>query len=228
MSGDDERAPQRTAPGGGMRIGRVLGVPIVVQPLWFVIVIVIAFTFGPEVQRRAPSLGDTAAYVVALLFAGLLYASVLVHEIGHVVVAKSLGMEVRRIVLQPLGGVSEVVEEGPGKPSREYLVAGVGPMTSLVLGLAGLAVAEAFRHGTVPWVVAQEIAIANLFVAAFNMLPGLPLDGGRVLRAFLWQVTKDKSRGTLAAGWVGRGLAVAIVLVAVVKPRGWGSTTAGA
>src|SRR4051794_38605380 len=137
----DEGSSRRrgpTSPGAGIQLGRVLGVPIVVQPLWFLIVIFIAFTFGPEVQRRAPTLGDTAAYAVALLFAGLLYASVLVHELGHVVVAKSLGMEVRRIVLQPLGGVSEVVEERPGKPSREYLVAVVGPMTSLVLGVAGL------------------------------------------------------------------------------------------
>src|SRR3954454_12127960 len=155
MSGDGSSQGRRpVVAGSGLQIGRVLGVPIVVQPLWFVIVIVIAFTFGPEVQRRAPALGDTAAYVVALLFAVLLYASVLIHEIGHVVVAKSLGMEVRRIVLQPLGGVSEVVEERPGKPSRESLVAVVGPMTSLVLGLAGLVIAQAFRHGTVPWVLA--------------------------------------------------------------------------
>jgi CBS domain-containing protein len=76
--------------------------------------------------------------------------------------------------------------------------------------------------------LAEEFAVANLVVGAFNALPGLPLDGGRVLRAALWQVTHDKARGTLAAGWVGRGLAVALVVVAVAKPGGWGESTFGA
>ena len=211
-----------------MQVGRVLGVPVVIQPFWFLIVVFIAVTFGPEVERQVPSLSHVAAYVVALVFALLLYASVLVHEMGHVAVAKSLGMEVRRIVLQPLGGVSEVVEERPGKPSREYLVAAIGPLTSLLLGGAGLALASVMHNGSVPWVIVKEFAIANLFVAAFNALPGLPLDGGRVLRALLWSITKDKTRGTLAAGWVGRALAVGLVIVAVARPAGWGESTVGA
>jgi Zn-dependent protease/CBS domain-containing protein len=202
-------------------------VPIIIQPLWFVFVIFIAITYAPEVQRRVPTLGDTASYAVSLGFVLLLYGSVLVHEISHVAVAKALGMQVRRVVLQMLGGVSEVVEEQPGKASREYMVAAVGPLTSLLLGGLGLALAEAFQHDTVPWVLAEEFAFANLFVAAFNALPGLPLDGGRVLRALLWQITRDKARGTLAAAWVGRGLAVAVVLVAVAKPSGWGNSTVG-
>jgi Zn-dependent protease/CBS domain-containing protein len=211
-----------------VQVGRILGVPIVIQPLWFVIVIVIAVSFGPEVQRQVPSLSSTGAYAVSLVFVLLLYGSVLVHEISHVAVAKAFGMEVRRIVLQMLGGVSEVVEEHPGKPGREGLVAAVGPITSFILGLVGLAVERNLDQGTVAWAIAYEFWIANLFVAAFNALPGLPLDGGRVLRSLLWHITHDKARGTLAAGWVGRGLAVAVVVVAVAKPHGWGDTTVGA
>jgi Zn-dependent protease/CBS domain-containing protein len=199
-----------------------------VQPIWFVVVIIIAVSFGPEVRRQVPSLTDSASYAVSLAFVLLLYASVLVHEISHVAVAKALGMQVRRIVLQLLGGVSEVVEEQPGKASREYLVAAVGPLTSLLLGGAGLAVVPAFDEGTVPRLLAQGFAFSNLFVAAFNALPGLPLDGGRVLRALLWQVTRDKTRGTLAAAWVGRALALGLVVVAIAKPRGFGETTIGA
>ena len=222
--------PQRPAPAmrSGIQVGRVLGVPIVVQPLWFLIVVVIAVSFGPTVENQVPSLSHTGAYVVSLVFVLLLYGSVLLHEISHVAVAKALGMQVRRIVLQLLGGVSEVVEEHPGKPAREGLVAAVGPMTSFILGSIGYAVAHELHHGTVAWVIVYEFAIANLFVAAFNALPGLPLDGGRVLRAVLWRLTADKARGTLAAGWIGRGLAVAIVVIAVVKPHGWGDTTLGA
>jgi len=227
---DQASPPERPTPAGrnGIQVGRVLGVPIVVQPLWFVIVVVIAASFGPEIQHQVPSLSHAGAYAVSLVFVLLLYGSVLVHEISHVAVAKALGMQVRRIVLQLLGGVSEVVEEHPGAPAREGLVAVVGPMTSFILGSIGWAVAHELTHGTVAWVIVYEFAIANLFVAAFNALPGLPLDGGRVLRALLWRVTADKARGTLAAGWIGRGLAVAIVVVAVVKPHGWGDTTLGA
>jgi Zn-dependent protease/CBS domain-containing protein len=225
--GSPRRRPTPAA-GAGVQVGRVLGVPIVIQPLWFLIVVLIAISFGPEVERQVPSLSHAGAYVVSSVFVLLLYGSVLVHEISHTVVAKALGMEVRRIVLQMLGGVSEVVEEHPGKPGREGLVAAVGPLTSFILGLVGLAVERSLAHGTVAWVIAYEFAIANLFVAAFNALPGLPLDGGRVLRSLLWHVTHDKARGTLAAGWAGRGLAVAIVVVAVVKPHGLGDTTLGA
>lgn len=211
----------------GLRVGSVLGVPIIVQPVWFLLVILIAVAFGPEVERQMPSLSHTAAYLVSLLFVLLLYGSVLIHEISHVAVAKALGMRVRRIVLQLFGGVSEVEEENPGKPSREYLVAAVGPLTSLLLGGVALAIATPLKHGTVAWGITWELAVANLSVAAFNALPGLPLDGGRVLRALLWQLTRDKGKGTLAAGWLGRALAVGVVLVAIAKPKGWGQSTFG-
>jgi Zn-dependent protease/CBS domain-containing protein len=225
---DGERRPPRTVVGGdGVRVGRLLGVPIVIQPVWFLIVCVFSIGFKPTVQDRVPTLADGPSYLVALAFVLLLYGSVLIHEISHLVVAKSLGMQVRRVVLQLFGGVTEVVEEQPGKASREYLVAAVGPLTSLLLGGLGLAVVPLFDDGTVPWLLAQEFAIANLVVGAFNALPGLPLDGGRVLRALLWQVTHDKVRGTVAAGWVGRALAALLVLFALVNPGGWGGSTLG-
>ncbi|MDQ1697147.1 MAG: hypothetical protein QOJ03_2500 [Frankiaceae bacterium] len=228
MSDGGGEQPQRPAAGAGLQVGRILGVPIVVQPIWFLVVLVIAVSYAPEVRRRVPSIGDGTSYAVSLLFVLLLYGSVLVHEISHVAVAKALGMQVRRVVLQLFGGVSEVVEEQPGKASREYLVAAVGPLTSLLLGGVGLAVEPLFAHGSVARLLAEGFAFANLFVAAFNSLPGLPLDGGRVLRALLWQVTHDKVRGTLVAGWVGRGLAAGLVAVAIVKPAGWGDSTFGA
>jgi Zn-dependent protease len=155
MSDQGSPQPRPTpAAGAGIHVGRVLGVPIVIQPLWFLIVVVIAASFGPEVERQVPSLSHAGAYAVSLVFVLLLYGSVLVHEISHVAVAKALGMQVRRIVLQMLGGVSEVVEEQPGKPSREGLVAAVGPLTSLVLGAIGWVVAHTLTQGTVPWVIA--------------------------------------------------------------------------
>jgi Zn-dependent protease/CBS domain-containing protein len=228
MSDGDRRPPPSVVGGAGLTVGRVLGVPVVIQPVWFLIVCLFSFGFKPTVQDRVPSLADGASYLVALTFVLLLYGSVLIHEFSHLAVAKALGMEVRRVVLQLFGGVTEVVEEHPGKASREYLVAAVGPLTSLLLGGVGLALIPLFDPGTVQRLLAEEFAVANLVVGAFNALPGLPLDGGRVLRAALWQLTHDKARGTLAAGWVGRGLAVALVLVAIAKPGGWGESTFGA
>src|SRR3954467_1707716 len=156
-------APRRPT-GPGLQLGRVFGVPIVVQPIWFVVIVVFSLGFAPEMQRQVPSLSDNASYGVALAFVLLLYGSVLVHEISHVAVARALGMEVKRIVLQMLGGVSEVVEEHPGKPGREGLRAGVGPITSFILGLIGLVFERNLTHGTVAWVIAYEFAVANLFV----------------------------------------------------------------
>jgi Zn-dependent protease len=217
----------RRQPGSGIQLGRAFGVPIIVQPIWFVIVVVIAVSFRAEVQRQVPTLGEAGAYLVSLAFVLLLYGSVLVHEISHVAVARALGMKVRRIVLQLLGGVSEVEEEHPGTAAREYLVAAVGPLTSLLLGGVGLVIVPAFEDNTVPWLLAQEFMLANLLVGGFNALPGLPLDGGRVLRAVLWHVTHDKMRGTVAAAWVGRALAVGVLLVAAVSPGGFGESFIG-
>jgi Zn-dependent protease/CBS domain-containing protein len=187
-------------------------VPVVIQPLWFVIVLLFTISFGPTVQDAVPTLSANASYAIALLFVLLLYASVLVHEIGHVVVAKLLGMQVNRVVLQFLGGASEVVEENPGRPEREFLVAAVGPLTSVLLGGIGFAIAPHFADHSVGRLLAQGFGWVNAVVAAFNLLPGLPLDGGRVLRSIIWRLTHDKLRATVAAGWVGRAVAVGVAL----------------
>lgn len=221
--GEEEQRGQRAPLAAAVPLGRVLGVPLVVQPIWFVIVVTFTLLFEPTVHDRAPGLGRPASYGVALLFVLLLYGSVLVHEISHVAVAKALGMQVRRIVLQLFGGVSEVVEEQPGSPGREYLVAAAGPLTSFMLGGIGLALRAVTEEGSVARLLTDEFAFANLVVAGFNLLPGLPLDGGRVLRSLLWRITRDKTRATLAAGWVGRGLALALLFYAMVGPRGFGS-----
>lgn len=210
-----------------MPAGRVLGVPVIVQPLWFVIVVIFTVTFAPTVRDNVPTLSRNGSYGIALLFVLLLYGSVLVHEIGHVVVAKSLGMQVNRVVLQFLGGASEIVEETPGKPWREFLVAAVGPATSVVLGFAGFMVAPHFAPHTVGHLLADGFGWVNTVVAAFNMLPGMPLDGGRVLRSLIWRLTHDKMRATIVAGWVGRGVAVVVAVYGLASQRAAGNGYGG-
>jgi len=214
--------PGRPRPGGdGIRVGRVFGVPVHVAPSWFLIAALITVFFAPTVEARVPGIGS-ARYLVSLLFAVLLYLSVFVHELSHTVVAKALGLPVRRITLQLLGGVSEIERE-PESPGKEYLIAIAGPLLSLLLSGIGFALVGQFDDGTVARVLAGELALSNGLVAVFNLLPGLPLDGGRVLRAVVWAVSGRPHAGTVVAAWVGRGVAMVLLAVPLVLGLGRGS-----
>lgn len=146
---------------------------------------------------------------MALFFAIAFYASVLVHELAHTVAALRYKLPVRRIQLQFFGGVSEIEKETE-TPGREFVLAFVGPLLSLVLGGVFYIPLQFVEAGTVPGVLLAGLMISNLIVAAFNLLPGLPLDGGRMLRAVVWKITGKPMSGTVAAAWVGRGLAIAV------------------
>jgi len=206
-------APGPSAPRriwAGLSVGRVFGVPIVIQPLWFVVVVLFTLGSGPTIGDYVHGLSTNESYAVALAFVLLLYGAVFLHELGHVFVARALGMEVRRVVLQFLGGASEIVEESPGHPARDFMVAMAGPLCSVFLAGIGAAVAPAFDTHTVPWLFAEGFAWVNALVAAFNLLPGFPLDGGRVLLSVVWKVTDDKNRAQFVSGWVGRVLAMGL------------------
>lgn len=202
--------PQRKEPGGGILMGRPFGVPVYVAPSWFLVAALITWVFGGQLDRVLPELGATR-YLVSLFFAVAFYASVLVHELAHTVAALRFKLPVRRIQLQFFGGVSEIEKESE-TPGREFVLAFVGPLLSLVLsGLFYLALLTV-EPGTVPAVLLAGLMISNLIVAAFNLLPGLPLDGGRMLRAVVWKITGRPMTGTVAAAWVGRALAVSVLI----------------
>lgn len=205
------KPPERTRePGGGLLMGRFFGVPIYVAPSWFLVAALITWVFGGQLDRVLPELGG-ARYLVSLFFAVAFYASVLVHELAHTVVALRQKLPVRRIQLQFFGGVSEIEKESE-TPGREFLLAFVGPLLSLVLGGAFYLALDLVEPGTVPGVLIAGLTISNLLVAVFNLLPGLPLDGGRMLRAVVWKLTGKPMSGTVAAAWVGRALAVAVLI----------------
>ena len=199
-------APE-AAPPSGIRIGRVLGVPVLVSPSWLLFAAFVVLSYGPALTDR---FGATRAYVGAVSFAVLLLLSVLLHEIGHCVVARAFGLPVRSITVTFLAGFTEI-SEPPQTPGREYAVAVIGPMVSLLLAGIGLATVQLFEPDSLPFLLAAIVAISNGLVAGFNLLPGLPLDGGRVLRAAVWKVTGDPDRSTRAAAWSGRVVAVLVV-----------------
>jgi Zn-dependent protease/CBS domain-containing protein len=207
-SGQDEQPDKQRRGQQGWVVARPFGIPVYVSPYWFIIAGVFIIIYANDLSSTLS--GDTR-YVVAAAFVVLLYLSVLVHELAHSVVARGYGLPVRRILLYPLGGVSEIEREAP-TPGREFAVAGAGPALSLVLGFIGWGLAQLVPDG-VTGLVIRELMFANFIVGLFNLLPGLPLDGGRMLRAVIWKFTKKPTTATYAAAWVGRGLAIALLVI---------------
>jgi Zn-dependent protease len=128
------------------------------------------------------------------------------------VVARGFGLPVRRILLYPLGGFSEI-EQDPPTPGKELLVSAAGPLISLVLAAVGYALLAIAHPVGLPGLLIKQLVWANLLVGIFNLLPGLPLDGGRMLRAVVWKITGKPGSATVAAAWAGRVLAIAVLIV---------------
>jgi Zn-dependent protease len=201
-------APQQRDPQPGIVIARPFGIPVYISPYWFLIAGVFILLYSNSLQQVVHG---SMRYLVAAVFVVLLYASVLVHELSHCVVARAFDLPVRRVLLYPLGGFSEIEKEAP-TPAREFLVAAAGPAISLVLAAAGYGLSTLVPHGT-GHVLVTQLMWANLLVGLFNLLPGLPLDGGRMLRAGIWKVTRRPGAATIGAAWTGRVIAVALVIV---------------
>ncbi|GAA3721411.1 hypothetical protein GCM10022205_00780 [Spinactinospora alkalitolerans] len=202
-------------------MGRPFGIPVHVSPSWLIIAAIITVLYQPMVEG-ALALGPLS-YLVAFVFAVLLYASVLVHELAHSVVARMYGLPVRRITLYMLGGVSEIERE-PQTPGREFWVAFSGPLLSLVLAALGFVGYLFVEPATIVGVLVWQLWVANLLVGVFNLLPGLPLDGGRLLRAAVWGITRRPTAGTVVAAWVGRVLAAFVIALPFL--HSWNQGTA--
>jgi len=219
-----EPKPQRPVPAEpspGIRIARPFGIPVFISPYWFLIAGLFVFLYA----RELGSVSDSLRYPVAAAFVVLLYASVLVHELSHSLVARAFGLPVRKILLYPLGGFSEIEREPP-TPGREFLVSAAGPAMSLALAGAGFALFKAvdgsggfvmsrglYGSGGAIGILLDQLIVVNLLVGIFNLLPGLPLDGGRILRAGVWKLTGRPGQATVAAAWAGRVLAACVLLV---------------
>jgi Zn-dependent protease len=197
-----------------LRVGRFFGVPIYFAPSWLLIAAIITALYGSIVRDLVDDISSPASYLAAFGFAVALAICVLAHELGHTAVSLALGQPVNRVVIFFLGGISEI--SGTIERARdELLIALAGPAVSALLaGLAGAALVFT-PHGSLAWALLLLLCWSNLIVAAFNLLPGLPLDGGRVVRSVTWAVSHSPGTGTRVAGWAGRVIAVLIVLGSV-------------
>lgn len=211
--------PPRRDPRLGLVVARPFGIPVYISPYWLLFAVVLVVMYANSAEANLAS--TQSRYIVAAAFVVLLYVSVLVHELAHCVVARGFGLPVRRVLLYPLGGYSEIEQE-PGSPGREALISAAGPLISLAIAGAGYLIAKSIPHGLTHQLVAQ-LFFANLVVGIFNLLPGLPLDGGRIFRAGVWKITGRQVTATMAAAWAGRVLALVLVSFAVLGQRNSGS-----
>ncbi|MGV0110962.1 site-2 protease family protein [Arthrobacter sp. CP30] len=208
--------PVRAEPSPGLSLGRIAGIPVVLAWSWFVITVFIVLVFGPRVTNAFPGIG-AGAYAVALGYALLLAASVLIHELSHALTARAFGWPTTRIVLNLWGGHTQFASFN-ASPGRSLLVALAGPAANFVLAGIGWGILQVMTPGSVTYLLATILVWANLLVAVFNVLPGLPLDGGRLVESAVWRATGSQEKGTVAAGWAGRVLVILLLAVVIGLP----------
>ena len=188
-------------------IGRYAGIPVLVDASWFVMLGVISWTLATGYfPSEAQGLRPQQYWLLGIVAAVLLFVCVLLHELGHALLAKLSGLGVDRIVLFIFGGVAQIAQEAR-RPVTELAIALAGPLVSVAIGFACRYVALMWHPQTLPdilgWLLLRYLFYVNIGLVLFNLLPGLPLDGGRVVGALLWAMTGDVVKATRIAGWLG-------------------------
>lgn len=187
---------------GTIRVGNLFGIPFYVAPSWFLILGLVTLSYGSELAAQFPQSGSLP-YILGLATALLLFASVLAHELGHSFVAIRQGIEVKSITLFLFGGLASLEKESK-TPAEAFWVAIAGPLVSLLLfGLVTAISLGTAASGPLAAILGV-LAYVNLSLALFNLIPGLPLDGGNILKALIWKVTGNPYKGVVFASRVGQ------------------------
>lgn len=202
----------------GFRLGKFFGIPVHVDGSWLIIFVWVTWSLaGQYYPQLYADWSVSVRWLIAILTSLLFFSSVLAHELGHSLVARAQGTPVRGITLFIFGGVAEITSE-PSSAKKEFLMALIGPGISLVL--AGVfAVFYLLVRGISEPMGALSLFLAgiNLSVGVFNLVPGFPLDGGRVLRSILWGIRKDLNWATRWASRVGQGIAYLLILIGILR-----------
>jgi len=209
---------------GGIRIARIFGITIRVDWSWLIILGLVTWNLSQVFGQSRADWGPTLTWGLSIIAALLFFGSVLIHELAHSLVAKSRGIPVEDITLFIFGGVSEIEDE-PDTPLGEFLMAILGPVTSLVVGFILLFLAGVAGDPTAPMrdpgamlaeltpftTLLLWLGSINMILGVFNLVPGFPLDGGRVLRSILWALTGSLETATRWAAMVGEVIAFAMI-----------------
>jgi Zn-dependent protease len=200
--------------GAGWRIGRIVGIDISIHPSWLVIAALLTFSLAEgSIRQVFPGWPSGLIWLAGAVAAVLFFASVVAHELSHAVLARRFGMEVRGITLFIFGGATEL-EGDPRRPRDEALMAAAGPATSLVIGFALLGVALVAPQPVGDLI--GRLGLINVVLGIFNLVPGFPLDGGRILRALIWKLRGDRIAATGNAALVGRVIAYGLIVFGIV------------
>ena len=200
-----------------VKLGTISGIEIGLHYSWFIIAALIAFSLAEHFRQVNPSWGSGQIWIAALVTAALFFATLLLHELAHSLVAQARGLKVKAITLFALGGVSQIQDDATDAKT-EFLVAIAGPIASLMIGFGclGIALGLGWQRSTEPHTAVAGVLVwlgyINFALAVFNMIPGFPLDGGRVLRAIVWATTKNSDRSTRIAARVGQFVAFLFIL----------------
>lgn len=199
-------------------LGRIFGIKIGLHLSWFLIAWLIVFSLSGQFHAKHPQWGNGEILVLSIATALLFFVSLLLHELAHSLVATSRGLPVREITLFALGGVSQI-ERDAATAKTEFWMALVGPLTSAVIGVV-CRVGAALLTGIAPEPITEMLlwlGYINFALAAFNMIPGYPLDGGRVLRAIIWWKTGDVDRSTRLAARTGQAAGGLFIVFGIVQ-----------
>ena len=205
-----------------IKLGRVLGIQIGLHYSWLIIAMLVTFSLGARFHATNPQWGEGVIWATAVTTGLLFFVAIILHELSHAAVAKARGLPVRSITLFALGGVAQIEKEA-SDAKTEFWMAIVGPVSSVIIGLLCLLLAWALgwpliAAPTTP-VVAMLVwlGVINIGLAIFNMIPGYPLDGGRVLRAVIWWFTGDATRSTRLASLAGQFVAFAFIVFGILR-----------
>ena len=205
-----------------IKLGRIFGIEIGLHFSWFIIALLITLSLANQFHELNAAWGEGVIWATAIGTSLLFFASIIAHELSHAAVAKARGIPVRAITLFALGGVAQIEKEA-GEASTEFFMGIVGPITSILIGIVCLVLAWALGWTTLEMPPTPLLAMLmwlgyiNIALGVFNLVPGFPLDGGRVLRGIIWWATGDGLRATRIAARVGQVVAFAFIILGILR-----------
>jgi len=205
-----------------IKLGRIFGIEIGLHYSWLIIAFLITLSLAGHFQLHNPSWGAGVIWATAIVTAALFFVTIIVHELSHALVAKSRELPVRSITLFALGGVAEIEKDAPDAKT-EFWMGIVGPLTSLVIG--AICLGALYGFGWTPpefpktplLAMLMWLGYINIMLGVFNLIPGFPLDGGRVLRAIAWWITGNASRATTIAARLGQFVAFVFIMIGIFR-----------
>jgi len=200
----------------GTRIVRILGIPIYLHSSWFIIFALITLSLGTQFSAQYPNWSSSQHWALGIITSLFFFASVLVHELGHSLVARHYKIPVASITLFIFGGLAKISRD-PERPGQEFNIAIAGPITSFVLAGAFGLVYYTTPAGGMLSASSLLLSQINLVLGLFNLVPGSPLDGGRILRSIAWRITRDFTKATRIAALSGQTFAYLLMIIGIYQ-----------